>query len=104
MTYKTKFKMVKSSVDGNSWRRGKPINIKLDDNQEEKCRLAKTENCPDGLKMITYNCDQVKILHEKWKAEFRFKNKIDDRRKDRYYDEFCKNIDDFLLQCKCKEN
>jgi hypothetical protein len=53
----------------------------------------------------TFTCHEVRDCIEGWKKEFRDKNATDrvelSRGFDPAYVEFCKELDDFLDQCKC---
>jgi hypothetical protein len=54
--------------------------------------------------ITTFTCHEVRDCIEGWKKEFRDKNATDLiqlRRPDRAYEAFCKELDDFLAQCKC---
>ena len=53
------------------------------------------------LGIIHYDLDEVKRLEKSWKEEFRKDNRTDDVIKsigrDKAYEAFCKEIDDFIL-------
>lgn len=56
----------------------------------------------------TYTCDDVRKNHLDWKRSFRETNKTDLvirlGMQDEYYNDFCKQIDDFLyLTCQCSK-
>lgn len=58
------------------------------------------------LRSTLYTCAEVKSNQQKWKEDFRTKNDTDRlirlTGQDRKYDDYCKDIDDFIAQCKCK--
>ncbi len=55
---------------------------------------------------IIYGCIQVSMIKEKWKEDFRKKNRTDEiissGGRDRYYERFCQEIED-SIKCKCYE-
>ncbi len=57
--------------------------------------------------MIPYSCDEVRFLAESWKKKFRISNGTDEILKkgmrDKHYEHYCKDIDEFLSRCKCNE-
>lgn len=65
------------------------------------CKLHRFEN----NKMMEYNCYEVSNLEKKWKEDFRIQNRTDDciriYGRDRTYERYCKEIDDFMEQCEC---
>jgi hypothetical protein len=72
------------------------------------CKMKRLENNV----FAEYTCDQARELQEQWKKEFRDKNGTDEilsrkgwsedhKPRDRMYDNYCKNIDEFLEKCKC---
>lgn len=52
-----------------------------------------------------YTCDEVKLLSDHWKTEFRIKNGTDHILNrginDTCYESYCKSIDEFINQCEC---
>jgi hypothetical protein len=71
-----------------------------ENNIKNRCLMTRLEGDPPEFK--TYTCFQIKELKETWKKEFRENNRVDESRKDRYYDSFCESINEFLNQCKCQ--
>ncbi len=59
------------------------------------------------LMIKTFTCDEVRDKIEDWKREFRERNATDHLTaagmKDMAYERYCKEMDDFLSQCKCEE-
>jgi hypothetical protein len=56
---------------------------------------------------ITFTCDEIRKKHYEMKKEFREKNGTDKLislgMTDRIYVEYCKQLDDFMNQCKCTD-
>lgn len=48
-----------------------------------------------------YTCDQVRDLFAKWDEDFIQENRVDVNRQDRYYLNWKKQIEDFLMNCDC---
>jgi hypothetical protein len=71
-----------------------------------RCKLARYLHDGDDLHKIVFTCDEVRFFYESWKKEFREKNKTDEILKsgmrDKHYENFCNEIDEFLSNCKCK--
>ena len=68
----------------------------------KNCFLKKIVNG----ELKTFSCDEVRELHLDWKKKFRQINHTDERlalgRRDKMYEQFCEEIDDFLNnKCEC---
>jgi hypothetical protein len=63
------------------------------------CKLA--IYWPGKKERFVYSCDYIKKAHEEMKFRFRKINGSDRVKKDRYYEDFCMEIDNFIKNCKC---
>ena len=85
---------------------------KIKQMSDKKCKLRRYELLdPRQAKTLAakdYTCDEVRASYEDWKKEWRNKNGTDGilsaGGKDKAYEDFCKNIEDFLSACKCKKS
>ncbi len=68
--------------------------------EQEEINLCKM-NVVENDEFVTYSCEEVRTLHEKWKEEFRLKNRVEEPSRDLSYINFCRRIDDFLDNCNC---
>lgn len=64
---------------------------------KKKCMMGFFSSTEEKLK--TYTCHEVRLLAEHWKKEFANVNAVNLVKPDRYYIEYCKQIDDFLEKC-----
>jgi|ERR1700722_9494797 len=78
-------------------------NLKKED--LKKCKFRKYDRSGYTIVSTDITCEEMRKSHEILKKEYRDKNMTDrilqSGRKDIYYEEFCKSIDDFLDNCKC---
>jgi hypothetical protein len=68
------------------------------------CKLVRTDAYGNSK---AYRCSEVRALQEEWKQEFRRINRTDEMEKsigkDRFYEAYCREIDQFLWKCKCTQ-
>jgi hypothetical protein len=69
------------------------------------CKFERYEQDGNIVNVKRYTCSEVRELNNQWKDEMRIKNQTDNviksGRKDKYYDDYCQQIDDFLAGCSC---
>jgi hypothetical protein len=70
------------------------------------CKVKRFENRGNGMEVFHYSCEDVRNLKEEWKEKFRKVNRTDyvikSQGRDKRYDEFCQEIEDFISKCTCK--
>lgn len=53
-----------------------------------------------------FTCHQVRMFEKRWKENFKKKNRSDEIMKkgarDRYFDQYCNSLDEFLKKCSCE--
>lgn len=47
-------------------------------------------------------CDQIREEIDKMKSDFKKNNSVIDASKDNHYKMYCKELDDFIDQCRCE--